>query len=935
MTLPDTRTERAWHTMRATEVQEALATDLDNGLTAHEAHTRQNTHGPNVLAPQRGPGVLKRVWAQLGQPLVVILIVAGIVTAVLEEYVDAAVIFGVVIINALVGYFQEAKAVKAIQALSRTMTAEATVVRDGQRFRVSAAELVPGDVVALQSGDKVPADLFVTYLRDLRVDESALTGESLPVEKQLGPLPADTGLADRTNLVFASSLVTTGQGFGVVVETGENTQVGRISHLIAETHELATPLTRKIAEFSRVLLYAIIALAVATAIVGVIRGQRVVDMFNAAVALAVGAIPEGLPAAVTITLAIGVSRMARRKAIIRKLPAVETLGGTTVICSDKTGTLTENQMTVQRIVAGDEIFTVSGAGYSPEGEIIPTGDVPPPAPIPGAALETVLRAGALCNDSSVYLEDAAWHVSGDPTEAALIVAARKGGLHLEHLQRGFPRLDTLPFESEHRYMATLHRVDEPGCSDSGSQVAYIKGAVEQVLPRCNSLLTSQGSHAPLDAAPVSAAAEAMAAEGLRVLALAAKHLPPHTREITHEHLDADLVLLGLQAMIDPPRAEARDAIHACHTAGIAVKMITGDHALTASAIAAQLGLRGARSQSGEAPARVLTGRELAALDDRELAEAVEDCAVFARVSPEQKLRLVNALQSRRHVVAMTGDGVNDAPALRRADIGVATGITGTEVAKEAADTILTDDNFASIEAAVEEGRGVFDNLTKFIAWTLPTNLAIGLVLLAAIIAGVELPVLPAQALWINMTTGVLLGMTLAFEPKEQGIMLRPPRPPDAPILGPALVGRIGLVGFLLLVGAFGLFELAQAQGLSTAVARTTANNVIVFGQIAYLFNCRSPVRPSWREGLFTNRFLVVGVAAMVGLQLLFTNLPVLNSLFGTAPVPLLYWVWILAAGATVHTAVEIEKAVRRHLQGARGRGRTDLPAPNQRGGSET
>ena len=673
-----------------------------------------------------------------------------------------------------------------------------------------------------------------------------------------------------------------------------------------------------------------------TAVVGVVRGEPLIDMFLAAVALAVGAIPEGLPAAVTITLAIGVSRMARRRAIIRKLPAVETLGSTTVICSDKTGTLTENQMTVQRIVTGDSVYEVTGGGYAPEGRIVTSAEGPvatlkdesaAKALVPG--LIELLRAGVLCNDSSLYQEEGHWRISGDPTEGALIVSAAKAGLSQEEVEHLFPRLDTVPFESAHQYMATLHRVVSPrglqavpnpenGLRGEEGRIAYVKGAAEKVVARCSFELGSDGSLIPMGRQRIEDSVSEMASQGLRVLAFAHKHLPADTDEITHEHVETGLVFLGLQGMIDPPRAEAKEAIKACHAAGVQVKMITGDHALTAAAIAYQLNLRppGFVTMDDMTP---LDGTQLAAISDVDLVDAVEETTVFARVTPEQKLRLVNALQSRGHIVAMTGDGVNDAPALRQADIGVAMGITGTEVAKEAADMILTDDNFASIEAAVEEGRGVFDNLTKFIAWTLPTNLGEGLVILAAIFAGVALPILPVQILWINMTTAVLLGLMLAFEPKEDGIMQRPPRVPNTPILDRVLMGRIGLVGVLLLAGAFGLFEYAERTGHSLEEARTVAVNVFVFGEMFYLFNCRSLTAPSWRVSLRTNHYVLGGVGLMLALQLLFTYLPGMNRLFGTAPISLTAWAWIIGVGIGIHVIVEIEKAIRRRRARARAR----------------
>jgi cation-transporting P-type ATPase F len=902
---PQLQPGHEWHQLTSGETLRSLSTDSERGLTSAEVEARRADFGRNLITQRRGIGPFKRALAQFNQALVIILIAAGAVTAFLREWVDSGVIFGVVVINAIIGYFQEAKAIKAIEALARSMMAEATTMRDSQRVRLSAPELVPGDIVHLQAGDKIPADMRLIAVRDLRIDESALTGESLPVEKQLDPLPAATALTDRTNMAYASTLVTTGQATGVVVATGDSTEVGRISHLIAEVEKLQTPLTRKIAQFSRLLLFIILGLAVLTAIVGLLRGEGAVEMFMAAVALAVGAIPEGLPAAVTITLAIGVSRMARRRAIIRKLPAVETLGSTTVICSDKTGTLTENQMTVQRIAVAGSPYSISGTGYDPAGAVE---DVPDDR---ARLVEELLRAGLLCNDSSLYREDGEWRISGDPTEASLLVSAVKAGLTRDTMDHLYPRLDTVPFESEHQYMATLHGLrDEHGFGSPAGNRAYVKGAVEKILDRCDSQIGQDGGPVPLDRAWAESQAADMASGGLRVLAFASKDLSGHVTEITHRHVERGLVFLGLQGMMDPPRQEAIQAIRACHAAGIEVKMITGDHALTAASIARQLNLAALGSQASADPTP-LTGVQLAAISDADLTSAVKETFVFARVTPEQKLRLVNALQGLGHIVAMTGDGVNDAPALRQADIGVAMGITGTEVAKEASDMILTDDNFASIEAAVEEGRGVFDNITKFITWTLPTNLGEGLVILAGVFAGVALPILPVQILWINMTTAVLLGLMLAFEPKEDGIMQRAPRPPRAPLLGRTLVGRVAIVGVLLLAGAFGLFEWAQQSGHTVEQARTLAVNVFVFGELFYLFNCRSLTRPSWRIGMLSNRFLLGGVALMIALQMLYTYLPVMNELFGSAAVSLLDWGWVILSGFAVHLVIELEKWIRR------------------------
>lgn len=878
--------KKGWYHLPLDEVIELLETNPESGLDRFETENRRKQFGSNLITSKKGKGPLIRFLFQFHQPLIYILLASGFITFLLREWVDAGVIFGVVLVNAVIGFFQESKAVKAMEALAKTMVTEATVIRQGEKVRISSEEVVPGDIVLLQSGDKVPADLRLVSARDIHVDESALTGESMPVQKAEDILPHDTVLADRSNMAYGSTLVTYGQASGVVVAIGDNTEVGRISQLISEAKEMETPLLRKIKEFSRVLLYVILGLAAVTFIVGIIRGQNAVDMFMAAVALAVGAIPEGLPAAMTITLAIGVARMARRKAIIRKLPAVETLGSTTVICSDKTGTLTENQMTVQEIVSAGKSYTVSGTGYAPEGKITAQQGQPEPA-LPSAVIET-LRCGLLCNDSLLKEQESHFTVQGDPTEGALITSAAKASLSMEQENSRFKRLDTIPFESQHQYMATLH-VDPQGAG-----VAYMKGSVEAVLKRCINALGREGAPAE-----IHAAVEAMASRGLRVLAFARKAEPEGKTKIEHKDVEEGLTFLGLQGMIDPPRNEAIEAIRNCHSAGIRVKMITGDHALTAAAIAGRIGLANAE--------RTITGHELAAKNDREIIDIVDEVSVYARMAPEQKIRLVEALQAKGNIVAMTGDGVNDAPALKRADIGVAMGITGTDVAKEASDMVLTDDNFASIEAAVEEGRGTFDNLTKFIVWTLPTNIGEGLVILAAIFAGATLPILPVQILWVNMTTAILLGLMLVFEPKEPDIMKRPPRDPKEPILTRTLIWRIVFVGFLLLVGAFGLFEYEHSNGADIREARTVAVNMLVMGELFYLFNCRSLTKSVFEVGFFSNLWVFAGAGFMFFLQLVFTYIPFMNKAFHSSPINLDAWGRIMAASVLIMLVVGMEK----------------------------
>jgi cation-transporting P-type ATPase F len=877
----------AWHADSAEAAAQRLAVDSNTGLTEDEAASRLTRHGANRLTERPGKPAWRRFAEQVMQPLVLVLIAAGAVTAALGEVVDASVIFGVVLVNAIIGYWQEAKAEGALAALARSVTTPVTVRRGGHRKPLEATQLVPGDIVMLAAGDRIPADLRLIQQHELHTDDSMLTGESHPIAKDVAALPADTVMADRLNMAYAGTTVVAGQGSGLVIATGDTTETGRIAGLIAAAPDLATPLTRKMATFSTWLIWAIGGLALLTVGVGLARGESAFEMFIAAVALAVGAIPEGLPAAVTVTLAIGVARMAKRRAIIRHLPAVETLGSTTVICSDKTGTLTENAMTVRIMWCGGDGYTLSGHGYDPAGAI--SHDETPVA-IAGALREALI-AGTLCNDASLSHEHGQWKITGDPTEAALIVAAHKGKLDERTLGTVFPRGDVLPFDATQQFMATAHEGD-------GQGVIYVKGAIERLLPLCTDRLSSNGQPVPIDRAAIEKVAHAYAEQGMRVLLLARRNLNfGQNFRLTAECVEK-LTLVGLVGMIDPPRKAAITAIRNCHSAGIRVKMITGDHAVTALAIARQIGIN-----AGHA----LTGRELATLDEAALGEAAYTIDVFARVEPEQKLRLVRALQARGEVVAMTGDGVNDAPALKQADIGIAMGLAGTEVAKEAADMVLTDDNFASIEAAVEEGRGVWDNLVKFITWTLPTNFGEGLVIVAAILFGTTLPITPVQILWINMTTAVLLGLPLAFEPIERGIMQRAPRRLDMPVLDGRLIGRIVLVSLLLLAGSFGLFLLEIKQGHALAEARTVAVNVFVMVEMTYLFNCRSLTHGFWHQGLFSNPWIWVGVGITLGLQLALTYLPVMNRLFQTAPIGLEEWGEIVSVALLCSLVVAVEK----------------------------
>jgi len=913
----DNLREKHWHHHPLAEMDNLLETNTADGLDNLTVKERQLLYGANRLTPQKGKSPITLFLLQFHQPLVYILLAAAIVTFLLQEWVDSGVIFGVIFVNAIVGFIQESKALKAIEALSRSMEGSATVIRAGTKITIPSSDLVLGDIVLLQSGDKVPADLRLVRCRELQVDESALTGESVPSQKNLTALPLETPLADRHNMTYSSTLVTYGTATGIVVETGDGTEIGQINTLIANATILATPLTKKISEFSELLLKIILVLAGLTFVVGWLHGQPVLETFMAAVALAVGAIPEGLPAAMSIMLAIGVNKMAKRHAIIRKMPAVETLGSTTVICSDKTGTLTQNQMTVQQIFTDQDAYDVTGTGYIPKGDILLNNeklDIQPDnqqnisSPAQFSALYETLKAGLLCNDSRLLEKEGQWKIDGDPTEAALISSALKANFNLTELDQMFPRLDTLPFESQHQYMATLHKPVTESSTESEHSVIYIKGSVESILKRSTTALNNQNQLTDIDSARIFKEIDCMAAKGLRVLAFARKIVPANIQQVTHETVDSQLTFLGLQAMMDPPRQEAVSAVKACQAAGIQVKMITGDHVATAAAIAKQIGLKGSVHNTAEQYA--YSGHALAELSDEKLVEVAENSAVFARVTPEQKLRLVEALQSKGHVVAMTGDGVNDAPALKQADIGIAMGLGGTEVAKEAADMILTNDNFATIEAAVEEGRSVFDNLVKFITWTLPTNAGEGLVILTAIVFGLTLPITPVQILWINMTTALLLGLMLAFENKEPGLMKQPPRKPGTPIINIELSIRIITVSVLMLAGAYGLFNWAFYSHHSLETARTLAVNMFVFGEIFYLFNCRSLRFSMFKIGFFSNRWLLIGVTAMIALQVFFTHSTIMNRTFGSAPLSLSQWGAVIVSALIIYFVVDLEKRYR-------------------------
>ncbi len=887
----------ATHAQPADEVLQQLGT-ARSGLTPDEAARRLQQHGRNELPPPRRRHPLLRFLSQFHSALIYFLLAAAVAAWVLEHPIDAAVIFAVVVINALVGFIQEGKAEDALEAIRGMIAPHASVLRDGHRVGVPVAELVPGDLVLLEPGDRVPADLRLIRARGLLIDEAILTGESVAAIKSIDPVGAEAALGDRRSMAYSGTMVAAGQAVGAVVATGLATEIGKISTLIGGVQALATPLLRQINRFARQFTWVAFGGALLMFLFAVyVRRYEWTDALLAVVALAVSAIPEGLPAVITITLAIGVQRMAARNAVVRRLPAVETLGATSVICSDKTGTLTRNEMTVRRIVtAGDELL-LAGSGYAPHGDEHVAEAVRDAPPGPGGVL-AVVRAGLLCNDAHVRRVDGHWRVEGDPMEGALVTLAMKAGLDPDAMRAEWPRLDEIPFDAQHRFMATLVR------DPLGVGVVLVKGAPERLLDMCTRQATSHGD-APLDREAWHERIATAAAEGERVLGFAMK---PAADAIELDFADVDdgLLLLGIVSFIDPPRDEVIDAIAQCHSAGITVKMITGDHAATASAIARQLGL-------GDPP-QVLTGHALDGIDEAGFAAAIDRTDVFARTSPEHKLRIVQALQSGGAIVAMTGDGVNDAPSLKQADIGIAMGRKGTEAAKDASQMVLLDDNFASIVAAVHEGRTVYDNIRKVVSWTLPTNGGEVLTVMAAILFAFTMPMSPVQILWLNMITSVTLGLALAFEPAEPGVMRRPPRPAGAGLLSPLLVWRIAFVSMVFAAAALGIFFFALSRGNDVETARTLVVNVMVVLEIFYLFNVRYLHMSSftWR-GVLGTRPVLIAVSVVVLAQIAFTYWPLMHTLFGTRPVDLADGALVIAIGAVAMVLFEGEKHLMRRL----------------------
>jgi magnesium-transporting ATPase (P-type) len=889
--------EQAWHAATIDETIAALETSPE-GLEAADASARLSTYGPNSLPPPPRRHLILRFLAQFNNTLIYFLLAAAVAAWILDHRIDSMVILAVVTINAIVGFIQEDKAEKALSAIRKMISARAIVFRDGLRQSIPVTELVPGDVVLIEAGDRVPADMRLIRARGLLIDEAMLTGESVAAEKQDDPVASDAPLGDRGCMAFSGTLVAAGRGTGVVVATGARTEIGRISALIEGVEQITTPLLRQMNQFGRrftgvALLAAVLLFAFAT----LARGYAWPDALILVVALAVGVVPEGLPAVITITLAIGVQRMAARNAVIRRLPAVETLGATSVICSDKTGTLTRNEMTARRIVTASHALFVSGSGYAPEGELTAPGTDDDIAALEAAA--PLIRCGLLCNDAHLRQADGQWIVDGDPMEGALVTLAMKAGLNPEHVRSERPRSDEIPFDAQHRFMATRH------VGPAGEHAIFVKGAPERLLTMCKAQASGAGRQ-PLDHAYGTEQIALAAAEGERVLAFAAKAAADGEGRLTVADLESGLTFLGIMGFIDPPRDEVVEAIGECRSAGIGVKMITGDHAATAGAIARQLGLT-------DGP-EVVSGADLDRTPDERLAALAARAQVFARTNPEHKLRIVRSLQATGAIVAMTGDGVNDAPALRQADVGIAMGRKGTEAAKEASEMVLLDDNFVSIVAAVHEGRTVYDNIRKVISWTIPTNGGEALTVIIAILLGFRMPMTPVQILWINLILTVTLGLVLAFEPPEPGVMRRPPRPRSSPLLSPFLVWRILFVSFLFAVGGLAIFFYALQKDLGVDMARTMVVNLIVVFEIFYLFNVRYLHMTSITlRGALGTPAVLIAITIVVVAQFAFTYAPIMQELFETRPVGIIDGIVIVAAGVLLMAILETEKNVMRRL----------------------
>jgi Ca2+-transporting ATPase len=887
-----------WHALKETEVANRLGTDLDRGLNDSEAQRRLRSDGPNSLPESPTPSALSLFSSQFANLIIWVLLGAAIISGLLGEWIDTVAILAIVLLNGVLGFAQEYKAERSLAALNRMSIIMARAVRDGREHVIPAADLVRGDVITIEAGDHVPADARLVYAVALRTHEASLTGESVPVDKDTAGTAPDTPLADRRGMVFLGTSVVAGKGRALVVETGARSELGRIAELIQAGGREPTPLQLRLVQFGKVLLGLSMAVVVMVFVAGLLRGEPLVDMFMTAVSLAVAAIPEGLPAIVTMTLALGVLRMVDRHALIRRLPAVETLGSATVICTDKTGTLTKNEMTVVRLWIDGRDFVVTGSGYDPRGEIHEADGDGAATARPGlpAAVRTLLSAATLCNGAELH-RNGHWHPVGDPTEAALLVAAAKLGLLKEQLVADHPFVSEVPFDAERKMMTVVRRDGH-----DGSRTAYVKGAVDVLLSRCTTAITAEGAVVPFDErrkASVLSQNHAFAGDALRVLAIASRPLRQQADP------ERDLIFLGLAAMRDPARPEARTAIETCRGAGILTVMITGDHKDTAVAVARELVLR---PGSWDA----ISGSELDRLTDEQLAARVDGIAVYARVSAEHKLRIVKAWKARGAVVAMTGDGVNDAPAVKEADIGIAMGLSGTDVTKSAADLVITDDNFASIAAAVEEGRVIYANIQRAIHFLLSCNLSELLVMLLAAAFALPLPLLPVQILWINLVTDGLPALALAMEQGHGGVMRQPPRPLNEQLLTGRRLARYSVEGMLMAAVTIGVFWLAVADRRHTVdTARTLTFTVLVFVQLVHALNCRSSTRSVMELGLLTNSRLMIAIAASALLQITILTWPPLQAIFKATPLNGQEWLLVIAAGLVPLPAMELWKAVRR------------------------
>ncbi|WP_263119612.1 HAD-IC family P-type ATPase [Cellulomonas sp. RIT-PI-Y] len=872
----------------------------DEGLGPAQAEERLARSGPNRLPAPPRPGVVRRLLGHFDDILIYILLASAVLKAILGDWIDFTVILAVAVVNGLVGFVQEGQAEKALDGIRTMLSLDAQARRNGQWQVVDAETLVPGDVVRVRSGDRVPADVRLLSATNLQVDEAALTGESVPAAKDPRAVDPRAGIGDRSSMLFSGTLVATGTGVGVVVSTGADTEIGRIQALVAGVDHLDTPLTRQLAAFGRALSIGILVMAAFMLVIGrVFHDFELPELVSAAIGFAVAAVPEGLPALVTVTLALGVQQMARRNAITRKLTSVEALGSVTTICSDKTGTLTTNEMTVRSVVTSAGEYAVHGLGYAPEGHLTREDVTVDPAAL--TDLRRLLRAAGSCNDARVVQdEDGHWKVVGQPTEGAVTTLTRKSGVDLT----GVRRLAVLPFESATKYMATLDLDSALGADPLVRAV----GAPDRLLDRCTHQLAADGGLEPLDRPHWEAVIDGLAAQGLRTLS-AAERTAPDQDDLEPGQL-TDLVFLGVLGIVDPPRPEAVQAIADCHRAGIRVKMITGDHVGTATAIARELGIAGA---TGEVLA--LTGAELEEMTNDQLSARVREVDVYARTSPEHKLRIVRALQGHGEVVAMTGDGVNDAPALTRADVGIAMGIKGTEATKEAAEIVLADDNFATIERAVEEGRRIYDNIRKSVVFLLPTNGAQSLVILVAVLFGLSLPLAPVQILWVNLVTAITLSLALAYEPAEPGVMSRPPRKPGGSVLGRDSLTEVVTASLLIGGATLAVYFVERNSGSSNGVAQTTAVTMLALGQLAYLFSCRFLNSSSLTVRVLRGNPVVWwATGALIAFQLLFTYAPFMHSWFDSAAIGARQWAFTAGLAIVVFLLVELMKAVDRRRQ---------------------